>query len=71
MLLSDVVFLVNVALQGGEDISFLHDILPASTLYVEKGYVGDTLFVGGCIAVIWGYSEIFEFFSKHDDGLLA
>ena len=71
MLLSDVVLLVNVALKSSEYVSFLHDILPASTLYVEKGWVGDALFIGGCAAALWGYSEIFEFLSKYDDGLFA
>lgn len=71
VLLGDIVLLVNVALQRSEDVSFLHDILSASTFYVEKGWVGDALFVGGRIAALWGYSEIFEFLSKYDDGLFG
>lgn len=71
VLLGDIVLLVNVALQRSEDVSFLHDILSASTFYVEKGWVGDALFVGGCVAALWGYSEIFEFLSKYDDGLFG
>lgn len=71
MLLGDIVLLVDVALQRSEDISFLHDILSASSLYVEKGWVGNALFVGGCVAAPWGYSEIFEFLSKYDNGLFA
>lgn len=71
MLLGDIVLLVDVALQRSEDISFLHDILSAPSLYVEKGWVGDALFVGGCGAAPWGYSEIFEFLTKYDNGLFA
>lgn len=71
MLFSDVVFLVNVALQRGEDISLLHDILSASTFDVEKGLVGVSVFVGSGSGVNWGYGKVFELLSEDDDGLLA
>lgn len=71
VLLGDIIFLVHIALQRSEDVSFLHDIVSASTFYVEKGLVGDAVFVSGCATAPWGYSEIFEFFSKYDDGLFA
>lgn len=71
MLFSDVVFLVNVALQRGEDISLLHDILSASTFDVEKGLVGVSVFVGSGGGVLWGYGKVFELLPEDDDGLLA
>lgn len=71
VLLRNVVLLVNIPLKRSKYISLLHDVLPASTLYLEEGGVGDALFVGGCAIILWRYSEIFEFFSKHDDGLFA
>lgn len=71
MLLSDVVLLVNIALQCSENVSFFHNVVSASTFNVQEGCVGDTVFVGGCVTVPWGYSEIFEFLSKYDDGLFT
>lgn len=71
MLFGDIVFLVNVALQRSEDIPLLHDVLSASAFHVEKRLVGIAMFVGGGVTAPWGYSEIFEFFSKYNDGLFA
>lgn len=71
VLFGNVVLLVDVALQRSEDVSFLHDVLTASTFHVEEGLVGIALFIGSCVAVLWGDGEIFQFFSKYDNGLFA
>ena len=71
VLLSDIVLLVDIALQRGENVSFLHDILSTSTFDVEEGCVGNAVFVGGCVTALWRYSKILEFLSEHDDGLFA
>jgi len=50
VLFGNVVLLVDVALQRSEDVSFLHDVLTASTFHVEEGLVGIALFASLCLA---------------------
>lgn len=71
MLLSDIVLLMNVTLQGGEDIAFLHDTLSTPVLNLKKRLVGNAVLVGRSVAILWGDSEVLKFFSEYDNGLLV
>jgi hypothetical protein len=70
MLLSNVIFLIDVTLESSENISLLHEVFTALALDLEQGLVCNSVFVRRRLAVFGWYREIFEFFSEDNDGLL-
>jgi hypothetical protein len=69
MLLSNVILLVNVALQSSEDVAFLHEVFPAFPFDLEQAFVGDPIGVCRDFSVFRRYRKVFQLFPKNDDGL--
>ena len=70
MLLRKVVLLIHVALQSGEDVALVKEILAAALLEIEQRVVCDPTRVRGLRAILGGNGEVFEFFTENYDGLL-
>lgn len=72
MLLSDIVFLVNIPLQCSEDVPLLDQVVSTFALDVKELVVRLAVRICACATGIVGrYGEIFQFFTEDDDGLLG
>lgn len=71
MLLGDVIFLVNVSLQSGENVPLLDDILSTTTFYLKESLIGNTIGICQGFPVFGRNSKVFKFLSEDYDRLLA
>lgn len=71
MLLGEVVLLVHVALQRGEDVPLVEEVIAALPLEVEQRVVRDTARVGSLLAFLRRDGEILELLAEDDDRLLG
>ena len=70
VLLGEVVLLVDVALEGGEDVALVEEVLATVALEVEQRLVGDAARVGALGAVLGRDGEVLELLAEDDDRLL-
>ena len=69
MLLSHVVFLVYIPLQGREDILLVHEPLAALSLHINHGLVGNASIVRRREAPFGGNAEVFELLPENYNSL--
>lgn len=62
---------MNVSLERRKDITFVHNILSALVLDIEKRLVGGAMFISQSPSFFWWYSKVLQFLAKYDDSLLG
>ena len=70
MLLREVVLLVHVPLQRGEDVALVEEVLAAAALELEQRVVGDAPHVRRLLPALGRDREVLELLAEHDDRLL-
>lgn len=71
MLLREVILLVHVALQRGEDVPFVEEVITALPLKVEQRVVRDATRIRCLLALLWRDGEVLELLAEDDDRLLG
>ena len=59
MLLSNVVLLADIALQGSEDIALVQKEFATSTLDLKQLLISNTTAIGSSLAILRGDREVF------------
>lgn len=71
MLLREVILLVHVALQRGEDVPFVEKVITALPLKVEQRVVRDATRIRCLLALLWRDGEVLKLLAEDDDRLLG
>lgn len=69
MLLRNVVLLVDIALERGEDVTLVEEKVSASALNIQQGIVRDATRVRRRFAVFGWDGEVLKLFTEDDDRL--
>ena len=70
MLLGNIVFLVHVPLQRGEDILFIHEVIARSPFNVRQWLVRQPILVSRSVCFFGWDGKVLELLSKYNNGLL-
>lgn len=71
VLLRDVVFLIDIALQRRKDVALVQQKLAAFPLQVKKRVVCNTVAIRCCRSLLGWNGEILEFLAEYNNGLLC
>ena len=70
MLLSHVIFLVDIALQRCENAPLFEKVFATIALETQHAFVGNSMCIRGSINPLWGNRKVLQLFPQDDDGLL-
>ena len=65
MLLRNIILLMEIVLQGSEDIPCLDNVLTTLPFDVEKCWVSNAVLIGQCSTVLWGNDEVLKFLPEN------
>lgn len=71
MLLGDIILLADIALQSGEDVTFMQEIFSTLTFDIKQFIISNAVGVGSSLSVLRRDREVFKFFSEDNDSLLG
>lgn len=70
MLFGDVILLVDVPLQCGENVPLVQQIVSALPFQIQQSIIGNPVGIRRSVSVLWRYGKVLKLFAKNYDRLL-